>query len=78
MILNIMYMLSIPVNWLLIFIPRWHSLIQPFFHNIYMVVEVSAIVPGKKNEGNWLLYSNFFLSGTARLLQLFDIKILKI
>lgn len=39
MILNIMYMLSIQVNCLLIFMSHWHSLIQPFFHNIYMAVE---------------------------------------
>lgn len=51
MILNIMYMLSIQVNCLLIFMSHWHSLIQPFFHNIYMAVEISAIAPGKKKKG---------------------------
>jgi len=29
---------------------HWHSLIQPFFYNVYMVVEVSAIVPEKKKK----------------------------
>lgn len=59
MILNVMYIFSIQVNWLIInIILHWHSLIQLLFHNVYIVVEVSAIVP-RKNEGNWHFYSRF-------------------